>query len=408
MAESSRIKMDDVRAKFPQYSDISDEQLLGALHKKHYSDMPEQQFMGMIDRPQAAAAPQATPSRGIGQTIAQTAGNFGAGLVRGAGSIGATLLAPIDVASDALDGKGLSLQSNRERRAAMDGALSSLGAETDSMAYGAGKLTGEIAGTAGAGGAAAGLVARVAPGVAQSAPAFMAALGSGGADVGGLTGAAGLGARTAGGAVSGALSSGLVDPSDTAAGGVVGAVAPNALRGLARVGEKAAAGSAERLAQETTKFNRAAPQRETLRAANEAGYVVPPNLVEPSLKNSLVESLSGKQATSQLASVRNQDVTEGLVRRSLGLADDAPLSKSALEQIRKVEGGAYKKISDLSPEAGQDLETLKRARNEAQGWFNAYNRSASPDDLAKAKGFRDMAEGLELRLEGHAEKRRHA
>lgn len=34
----------------------------------------------------------------------------------------------------------------------MDAALGQLGAETDSFGYGAGKLAGEIAGTAGAGG----------------------------------------------------------------------------------------------------------------------------------------------------------------------------------------------------------------------------------------------------------------
>ena len=91
-----------------------------------------------------------------------------------------------------------------------------------------------------------------------------------------------------------------------------------------------------------------------------------------------------------------------MVRKSLGLADDEPLTKAALEQIRKVEGGAYKKVASLNPQAEMDLEALKQARNEAQGWFNAYNRSASPADLAKAKDARDLAEVLELQLESHA------
>ena len=59
-----------------------------------------------------------TKSRGL----LQRAGDLVAGAVRGAGSIGATLLAPVDIASDAIAGKGLSLESNRERRAAMDAA----------------------------------------------------------------------------------------------------------------------------------------------------------------------------------------------------------------------------------------------------------------------------------------------
>lgn len=38
------ITMSDVRAKYPQYSDMSDEQLASALHQKFYSDMPQDEF----------------------------------------------------------------------------------------------------------------------------------------------------------------------------------------------------------------------------------------------------------------------------------------------------------------------------------------------------------------------------
>jgi hypothetical protein len=208
--------------------------------------------------------------------------------------------------------------------------------------------------------------------------------------------------RTAGGAITGGLSASLVNPEDALTGAMVGAVAPNVIKGLAITGKALGEKSAAKYAETLAKFNRNAPMRETLKEGIDAGYVVPPNLVNPSTKNAIIESFSGKQATGQLASVRNQDVTEKLVRKSLGLADDAPLTKSALEQIRKVEGGAYKAVSNLNPNAAADLEALKQARNDAQGWFNAYNRTASPDDLAKAKGFRDTAELLELQLEGHA------
>lgn len=40
--------MAEVRAKFPQYNDMSDEQLAGALHKKFYADMPEEEFKAKI------------------------------------------------------------------------------------------------------------------------------------------------------------------------------------------------------------------------------------------------------------------------------------------------------------------------------------------------------------------------
>lgn len=344
--------------------------------------------------------PPAEPS--MMDSIKQGAGNVLAGAVRGAGSIGSTLLAPKDMLMDAIDGKGLSLESNRARRAAMDSALGSMGAETDSFGYGAGKIAGEIAGTAGMGGALANTALRAAPSLATKAPAIIDALRTGGMSVNGLTGGAGVAARALGGGVGGAASAGLVNPDDAITGAIIGAAAPNVIKVAADAGKAIGARSASTYSDALAKFNRNSPMRDTLKESIEAGYVVPPNMVNPSAKNAIIESFSGKQATGQLASVRNQDVTEGLVRKSLGLADDSPLTKSALEQIRKVEGGAYKRVGDLSPKAEYDLEALKQARNEAQGWFNAYNRSASPADLAKAKNFRDTAEVLELQLESHA------
>ena len=60
-----------------------------------------------------------------------------AGLVRGAGSIGATLLTPYDLAVGNTKSIG-----NPERRQAMDDAFKMLGVDTEGMAYGGGKLAG--------------------------------------------------------------------------------------------------------------------------------------------------------------------------------------------------------------------------------------------------------------------------
>jgi hypothetical protein len=73
-----------------------------------------------------------------------------------------------------------------------------------------------------------------------------------------------------------------------------------------------------------------------------------------------------------------------------------------MEKLRKTAGNAYSEVSSLSPQAAADLEALKTARNEAQGWFKAYNRSARPDDLVKAKEARALSDSLEAALEAHA------
>lgn len=165
--------------------------------------------------------------QGAGREVMADAGNVLAGAVRGAGSIGATLVAPYDIVKDALNGKGLSLESNRRRRQEMDWGLEYMGAKPDSIAYKGGKLGGEIAGTAGAGGLLAkGLT--MLPGAANITP-LIEAVGSGGFKAGGLSGAAGLGTRVAGGAITGGATAGLVNPEDAGVGAMVGGAVPGAV-----------------------------------------------------------------------------------------------------------------------------------------------------------------------------------
>jgi hypothetical protein len=208
------------------------------------SEMPSG---GMSDETRAtllAAKPLDRGGRGIvGETLHQ-AGNFAAGAARGAGSIGATILAPVDWAMDKLEGKGghtLSslitgqkpLTRNEQRRADMDAALRELGNDTDSAAYTTGKIGSEIAGTLGVGGvlgnAARG--AQAIPAVGRFIPAGLpAALTTAGMDAQGGNILSRLALRTGAGAATGAASAGLIDPENATTGAVIGAIFPNALK----------------------------------------------------------------------------------------------------------------------------------------------------------------------------------
>lgn len=190
---------------------------------------------------------QSAPKTSLLQDVKQGAGNTVAGLVRGAGSIGATILAPWDMAKDAMDGKGLSLESNRQRRADMDSALASMGAETDSFGYGAGKLVGEVAGTAGAGGALAngtrlGL-AMAGKAVPTALEPVLSSVASGGFSTGSKAAPGVLpflqnqGTRALGGAVSGGVSAGLVNPEDAGKGVIIGGALPGVVKVAGEAGK---------------------------------------------------------------------------------------------------------------------------------------------------------------------------
>lgn len=82
----------------------------------------------------------------------------------------------------------------------------------------------------------------------------------------------------------------------------------------------------------------------TLKQAMNEGFVVPPTTTNPTLGNRALESIAGKISTQQAASESNQVVTNRLVRRDLGLADDAPLTKDALSRVRRQAGKVYDQV----------------------------------------------------------------
>lgn len=353
------------------------------------------------------SAPDISMAKALEPAMNYDATDARGGLARGAGSIGATLLAPIDALARKLNGgKPINVGgydiAGHDRRAGMDAGLQSMGVNTDSTQFKTNKLLGEIAGTAGAGGAVANTITKVAPKVAASMPGVVNAIRSGGMTTGGTTGLQGAGARVLGGAISGGATAGLVNPDDAGRGILIGGVSPLIVQATGGAGKYLYDKGRNSFDKRLTEFNRKAPLNKTIADSVEAGYTIPPNMVNPSFKNQVIESVSGKQATQQIASAKNETVTGSLVRQSLGIGDDVPLNTKALEDLRKTAGTAYAEVSSLSPQAAQDLEALKIARNEASGWFKAYNRSASPDDLTKAKAARALSDQLEQALESHA------
>ena len=170
------------------------------------------------------------------ESIKQGLGDLAAGSVRGAGSIGATILWPYDKSLDAYHGdRGPTMSSlitgerppsrNQERRAGIDGGLRELGANPDSAAYKTGKIAGEVAGTAGIGGALA-----KGAGALGASPAMVGALSSGGMNVAGRTGMRGLAMRGGGGAATGGAATSLISPDDVGLGALVGGAIPVAAK----------------------------------------------------------------------------------------------------------------------------------------------------------------------------------
>lgn len=280
-------------------------------------------------------AMRSPPEPTMMQKVGQGVGDLAAGAVRGAGSIGATILTPVDALARAV-GVENEFIGRRDRRQAMDEGLQELGADPTSMMYKTGKLGGEIAGTAGAGGAVANVLGRAVPALAN-AP-ILQSIASSGMNAGGLGGAAGMASRALGGAVTGGISSAMIDPETAATGAMYGAALPPALAGAGKLGSMA-------------KSLITAPKQtddmiSAINAARNQGYVIPPTQANPNLKNRLLEGLSGKITTSQNASAKNQVITNQLAAKSLGLPPETTITPDVLTQVRNIGGDAYNAISN--------------------------------------------------------------
>jgi hypothetical protein len=365
-----------------------------------------------LDGGRGAAAGAPKPEPGMLDNIKQGAGNLIAGAVRGAGSIGATILAPRDALESLIARKmGAPELQVPDRRQAMDAGLQAAGADPDSLLFKGGKLVTEVAGTAGAGGAVANTLGRSST-IAANAPNLLQSIRTAGMTAGNATGATNALVRATGGAISGGVSAGMVDPDQAGTGAAVGAALPGALKLAGMAGS-----SVGRVLRGP---EQAADVAQAVQAARGAGYVIPPTQARPTLGNRLLEGFSGKIPTAQNASAANQEVTNRLAAKALGLADDVKLTPEALDEVRNAAGKAYGELAGLPvlpAQAANSLtntpgraaikpaelvKDLRQARNDSTAWFRAYQRSASPADQDKAKAAKALATRLEGQLEEYA------
>lgn len=75
----------------------------------------------------------------------------------------------------------------------------------------------------------------------------------------------------------------------------------------------------------------------TIRQAQAEGYRVTPGSITPSAQNVYIERMAGKTATQQRAASLNQEVTDRLARRAVGIGETDPLTSANMQQIRRVE-----------------------------------------------------------------------
>jgi len=148
---------------------------------------------------------------------------------------------------------------------------------------------------------------------------------------------------------------------------------------------------------------------DTLKEARQAGYVVPPSIVKPTTGTNVMERIAGKASVSQEASMRNQQVTNNLAAKAIGLPEGTPITKDTLQAVRDKAGQVYQKIDELAPTIEMEWfprfhernlgEQLKQARADATAWYKSYAAKPMPSFLKKAQQYDALADSLESDIE---------
>ena len=280
--------------------------------------------------------PVSIRGEGFDKAMSYTGEDQTGGFLRGAGSIGTTLVRPFE-----------SKKSNDERRAGLDANIAQLtGADPTSTEYKTLKLGGEVMGTAGIGGAIGNLLSKI-PGAATQIPNLIEAIKTGGMTANGAKGLFGLGTRVAGGAVTGGASAGAVNPEDASTGMLVSGTIPAAAKLAGEAGKltgKAAAGITKHTLGMTTGAG-----AETFGTAYRAGKEGGTSFLDNMRGNVPMTDVldSAKDALSKMRVERGNEYRSGMVdiAKDKSVINFAPIEKavSSLQQMGSYKGQVINK-----------------------------------------------------------------
>jgi len=161
--------------------------------------------------------------------------------------------------------------------------------------------------------------------------------------------------------------------------------------------------------------------------ARQAGYVIPPSQAKGSLLNRTLEGVAGKASTAQNASAKNQEVTNKLVSKALGLPENEIITPEGLFNIRTIAGKAYENIENIGTiKPGKEyLEGLNQIASKplkAQAGFpnakpsliidlteslksDAFDGSAAVAKIIDLRDAANTAYGSQQKLLGNANKK---
>ena len=205
------------------------------------------------------------------------------------------------------------------------------------------------------------------------------------------------GANTVAGAAAIGAVNGLAQPTvagesalkNTVIGGALGAGSQYGLGKIAGyVGSKLVSSEAQAATQQAQNSVKDA----VTKASQDAGYTLPPSQTGAGVIPRVLEGVSGKAKTNQAMGIKNQNLTDALSRKELGLAADAPLTAETMQGIRDA---AFKSGYEPVMNAGQ-MNTSKAYVAALDSIKSNYQGAANSFPGAVKNGVSDLVDSLKV------------
>lgn len=122
----------------------------------------------------------------------------------------------------------------------------------------------------------------------------------------------------------------------------------------------------------------------TYDAARAEGYKFPASATSDSMLNRRIEGVAGRNLANHEFIMHNQEVTNKIAAREVGLPENTAITVARLEKRRSELAEPYREASALDPAVAQDVLAMRSKRAEAQKWYAFYEKSKHPRAQAKA------------------------
>ena len=167
------------------------------------------------------------------------------------------------------------------------------------------------------------------------------------------------------------------------------------------------------------------PKEKTIKQSIEAGYQIPPSQAKGSGLQKFLETIGGKPKTEQDAQFHNQEITNKLAKKYIGLSESDNLGTDAIQAVKEKYNPVYEQVSKLPsitqtekqlvpdalgvpkekiveniiPSGRQLLDDLKQTRADSKGYWDFWKRTGDPAAQKQALEFDAKSTQLESKLE---------